>query len=226
MVKIGDPKKTLVSLSAVEPKFTTDFPEVAIWKWCCVLSGWTQWTGAECVESRVAVPVVQGMVQGEGQVLSPMWAEMGSAMAWSVYDAGESCDVSVGGCGSQVARISLGPWWIAYVNGRCVVRGRHDNVRHRRQSFDKGETTGSRRASFAGGAKVRSSGPRRHRSRGRATEHGRANSWREVVYTTSVLQRGCSGPMRRRSKGRVAEHGRTNSWREVLHTTSVLPPQM
>ena len=108
------------------------------------------------------MPVVQGMVQGEGQVLSPMWPEMGSARAWSVYDAGESRDVSVGGCGSQVARSLRGPWWTANVNGRCVVRGRHDNVRHRRQSFDKGEKRSSRRASFAGGGVERTGCDTRH----------------------------------------------------------------
>ena len=53
------------------------------------------------MESRVAVPVVQGMVQGEGQVLSSVRAEMGSSRAWSVYDARESCDVGVGGSCSQ-----------------------------------------------------------------------------------------------------------------------------
>ena len=47
---------------------------MAIWKWCYVLLGWIQW--AECMESRVAMSVVQGVVQGEGQVLSPMRTEM------------------------------------------------------------------------------------------------------------------------------------------------------
>ena len=76
------------------------------------------------------MPVVQGVVQGEGQVLSPMWPEMGSAKVWSVYDAGESRDVSVGGCGSQVARSHRCPW-TANVGGGYDVRGRHDNM-HRR----------------------------------------------------------------------------------------------
>ena len=48
-------------------------------------------------------------------------AEMSSTRAWSICDA-ESRHVSVGGCGSQVARSPRGPWWTADVNGRCVVK--------------------------------------------------------------------------------------------------------
>ena len=97
------------------------------------------------------VPVVQGMVQGEGQVLPPVRAGMGSPSAWSVHDAGEFREVGVGGSGSQVARSPRGPCWIAGVIGRDVDRGRRDAVWHRGQSFDKGKERGSRRVSFTGG---------------------------------------------------------------------------
>ena len=110
----------------------------------------------------MAVPVVQGMVQGEGQVLPPVKAEMGSSRAWSVYDARESCDVGVGGNCSQVARCPRGPCWIASIIGRDVDRGRRDVVRHRRQSFDKGEERGSRRVSITGGGVERTRRNTRH----------------------------------------------------------------